>query len=316
MANKTHGGLGKGLGALLKNTQVTPAKDKVQEISVQDIQANRHQPRREFDEAALEELRESVRQYGVLQPILVRRLPEQGYELIAGERRFRAAKLAGLKNIPAIIREYSDAEVTEIALIENLQREDLNAIEEARAYGHLMQDFGLTQEILSRKIGRSRSHIANFLRLLKLDAQVQEYVANGSLSMGQAKPLLALENLALQAEAAEYIMAEELSAREAENLVKRLQKDPDFFQKENTERKPAEESRTVFVTEAEDRLKLLFGTQVHIRPGKKKSRIEIEFYSEDDLNRVIETLTEKKRIVTEQKKEALRKFSMNQKFTV
>ena len=316
MANKTHGGLGKGLGALLKNTQVTPAKDKVQEISVQDIQANRHQPRREFDEAALEELRESVRQYGVLQPILVRRLPEQGYELIAGERRFRAAKLAGLKNIPAIIREYSDAEVTEIALIENLQREDLNAIEEARAYEHLMQDFGLTQEILSRKIGRSRSHIANFLRLLKLDAQVQEYVANGSLSMGQAKPLLALENLALQAEAAEYIMAEELSAREAENLVKRLQKDPDFFQKENTERKPAEESRTVFVTEAEDRLKLLFGTQVHIRPGKKKSRIEIEFYSEDDLNRVIETLIEKKRIVTEQKKEALRKFSMNQKFTV
>ena len=316
MANKTHGGLGKGLGALLKNTQVTPAKDKVQELSVQDIQANRHQPRREFDEAALEELKESVRQYGVLQPVLVRRLPEKGYELIAGERRFRAAKLAGLKNIPAIIREYSDAEVTEIALIENLQREDLNAIEEARAYGHLMQDFGLTQEILSRKIGRSRSHIANFLRLLKLDAQVQEYVANGSLTMGQAKPLLALEDIALQAEAAEYIMAEELSAREAENLVKRLQKEPDFFQKGNEEKKPAEEARTVFVTEAEDRLKLLFGTQVHIRPGKKKSRIEIEFYSEDDLNRVIETLTEKKRIVTEQKKEALRKFSMNQKFTV
>lgn len=317
MASKVHGGLGKGLGALLKDTKVTPVKDKVQELSVKEITANRHQPRREFDEAALDELRESIKQYGVLQPVLVRRLPEKGYELIAGERRFRAAKLAGLKNIPAIVREYSDAEITEIALIENLQREDLNAIEEAKAYEHLMKDFGLTQDLLSRKVGRSRSHIANFLRLLKLQAKVQEYIANGSLSMGQAKPLLALEQETLQAEAAEYILAEELSARSVESLVKHLQQDPEYLRKKALPAQTAVmKEKALFVTETEEKLKMLLGTQVYIRPGKKKSRIEIEFSSEDDLNRVIETLTEKKQQVAEAKKDALRKFSTAQKFTV
>ena len=191
MASKQHGGLGKGLGALLKDTKLTPARDKVQEIAISEIQANRYQPRQEFDESALEDLKESVQRIGVIQPILVRRLPGTGYELIAGERRLRASKLAGLKSVPAMIREYNDAEISEIALIENIQREDLNAIEEARAYARLMKDFGLTQDIMAKKIGRSRSHIANFLRLLKLEDQVQEYVANGTLSMGQAKPLLA-----------------------------------------------------------------------------------------------------------------------------
>ena len=281
------------------------------------MQANRHQPRKEFDEAALEDLRESIRQYGVLQPVLVRRLPEnQGYELIAGERRFRAAKLAGLKNIPAIVREYSDAEITEIALIENLQREDLNAIEEAKAYDHLMKEFGLTQDILSRKIGRSRSHIANFLRLLKLADRVQEYIANGSLSMGQAKPLLGLEDPAKQLEAADYILAQEMSARSAEALVKRMQQAATAKEKTLPEETRETGQKQLFVAAAEDRLKLLFGTQVHILPGKKKSRIEIEFYSEEDLNRIIETLTEKKNEINEQKKAALRNFSLAKKFTV
>ena len=242
MASKQHGGLGKGLGALLKDTKLTPARDKVQEIAISEIQANRYQPRQEFDESALEDLKESVQRIGVIQPILVRRLPGTGYELIAGERRLRASKLAGLKSVPAMIREYNDAEISEIALIENIQREDLNAIEEARAYARLMKDFGLTQDIMAKKIGRSRSHIANFLRLLKLEDQVQEYVANGTLSMGQAKPLLALENQILQREAAEYIQSEELSARQCESLVKKLLDNPQFFKEKDNETAKKESS--------------------------------------------------------------------------
>lgn len=316
MASKGHGGLGKGLGALLKDTKLTPAKDKVQELDVKEIKANRYQPRQEFDESALETLKDSVKRIGIIEPLLVRRLPGSGYELIAGERRLRAAKLAGLKTVPAMIREYNDAEVSEIALIENIQREDLNAIEEARAYHRLMKEFGLTQDDVAKKIGRSRSHIANFLRLLKLETQVQEYVANGALSMGQAKPLLALENQQLQREAAEYIQAEDLSARQAETLVKKLQENPAYFKEKTVEKKAPQRAQDVFLTDAADRLTHLFGTQVKIQPGKKKSKIEIEFYSPDDLERIMEMLLERQQEVKQQKIEALRKVSQSQKFTV
>ena len=183
MSKPSRGGLGKGLGALLPAAQGTAARDKVHELDISAIQANRYQPRSDFQEEALEDLKESIQQYGVLQPVLVRHLPSGGYELIAGERRFRAAKLAGLKTVPAILREYSDMEISEIALIENLQRENLNPVEEARAYDRLLADYGLTQELLSRKVGRSRSHIANFLRLLKLPQRIQEYLTEGSLTM-------------------------------------------------------------------------------------------------------------------------------------
>jgi ParB family chromosome partitioning protein len=177
VTNKAHHGLGRGLDAIFdrkpaavartkpEKTAASGSSEKVQELPVAAIKANRHQPRRDFDEGALDELMESIKQYGVLQPVLVRPIPGKGYELIAGERRFRAAKQAGLKQVPAILREYSDQQVTEIALIENIQREDLNPIEEARAYEHLMGDFQLTQEAIAKKVGRSRSHIANFLRL-------------------------------------------------------------------------------------------------------------------------------------------------------
>ena len=224
----------------------------VQQIPVADIQANRYQPRQEFDESALEELKESIVQHGVLQPILVRQLPAgKGYELIAGERRFRAAKLAGFDTVPALVRPLSDAASTEIALIENLQREDLNAIEEARAYQNLLQNFGLTQEALAERVGRSRSHITNMMRLLKLDARVQEYLANGSLSMGQARPLVVLTDADLQREAADLIMARECSARQAEELVKRLQKSAEEAQ-EGEKEKPSTER--IFLQEAEDKL--------------------------------------------------------------
>lgn len=316
MANKTHGGLGKGLGALLKDTKITPSRDKVQELEIKEIQANRYQPRQEFDESALETLRDSVKRIGIIEPLLVRRLPGNGYELIAGERRLRAAKLAGLKTVPAMIREYNDAEASEIALIENIQREDLNAMEEAAAYHRLMKEFGLTQDDMAKKLGRSRSHIANFLRLLKLEPQVQEYVANGILSMGQAKPLLALENQQLQREAAEFIQAEDLSARQSEALVKKLQVNPAYFEGKNPEGKTPQKESNVFLADAADRLTHLFGTQVKIQPGKKKSKIEIAFYSADDLERIMGMIMDCRQEVKQQKIEALRKVSQSQKFTV
>ncbi len=292
----------------------TPNGIAVQEIPLEAICANRYQPRQEFDESALDELKESIVQHGVLQPILVRQLPaEKGYELVAGERRFRAARLAGLTTVPALVRPLSDAASTEIALIENLQREDLNAIEEASAYQNLLQNFGLTQELLAERVGRSRSHIANMMRLLKLDARVQEYLANGSLSMGQARPLVVLTDAALQREAADIIMARECSARQAEELVKRLQKSAEA---EDEEREPPKERQDLFLQEAEEKLKMFFGAQVRIRAQGKKNRIEIDFSSEDELNRIIDSLLEKKSKVLADKKAALRQFSVGDRFTV
>jgi ParB family chromosome partitioning protein len=290
MVKTSPGGLGKGLGALLKNTE--NVKDKVQEISVNEISVNPFQPRKEFDEETLEELKNSVKEYGVLQPLLVRK-SAQGYELIAGERRLRASRLAGLEKVPVLVREYTDAQSTEIALIENLQREDLNAIEEALAYERLSSEFGLTQDLLAKRVGRSRSHIANFLRLLRLSKRVQGYIINASITMGQAKPLLGIEDEALQIEAADYIIAEDLSSRMAEELVKKVQKDPSYFKEKDEiiDIEGNDEKREIFVLEAEDRLKMLLGTKVRIKPGKSKSKIEIEFYSADDLDNIVETLT-------------------------
>ena len=298
MVSKGHGGLGKGLGALLKNREITPAKDQVQEIAADEIRANRYQPRQNFDEAALEDLSESIRQYGILQPLIVRRLPEKGYELIAGERRLRAARKAGLEKVPALVREYNDAEISEIALIENIQRENLNIIEEAEAYAFLMQNFQLTQEMLAKQVGRSRPHIANSLRLLELAEPVQDKLVAGELLMGQARPLLALKDEALQIKAAEHILAEHLSSRQAEELVRRLLDDPAYLDAEESgpEDESAEAQETqeaqqdAFYQDAVGRLNEYLGTQVRIRPGKKKSRIEIEFYSEDDLERLLELL--------------------------
>lgn len=298
MVSKGHGGLGKGLGALLKNREITPAKDQVQEIAANEIRANRYQPRQNFDEAALEDLSESIRQYGILQPLIVRRLPEKGYELIAGERRLRAARKAGLEKVPALVREYNDAEISEIALIENIQRENLNIIEEAEAYAFLMQNFQLTQEMLAKKVGRSRPHIANSLRLLELAEPVQDKLVAGELLMGQARPLLALKDEALQIKAAEHILAEHLSSRQAEELVRCLLDDPAYLdaeeggpEDETAEAQVTQEAQQdAFYQDAVGRLNEYLGTKVRIRPGKKKSRIEIEFYSEDDLERLLELL--------------------------
>jgi ParB family chromosome partitioning protein len=280
-------GLGRGLDALIPATAAQDINETVMEIPIDEIKPNKFQPRREFDEEALFELSQSIAQYGIIQPIVVRKLLN-GYELVAGERRWRASKKAGLKTIPAVIKDYTDGEMTEIALIENLQRQDLNPIEEAMAYRRLMNEFGLTQEEVARKIGRSRSLIANTVRLLNLCAEVQEHVSRGTLSMGQARPLLALESTELQQQAAETVIEEDLSARDVEELVKRLNAAP-AKNRVAAEVVPAE--KEIFVVEAEDKLKLLLGTQVKIKPGKIKSKIEIEFYSADDLDRILETIS-------------------------
>jgi ParB family chromosome partitioning protein len=267
-------------------TATVEERENVNEILIKEIIPNKFQPRRVFDEEALADLAHSIRQYGVLQPVVVRRTLN-GYELVAGERRLRASQQAGLQAIPAVVREYTDAEMTEIALVENLQRQDLNPIEEGMAYRRLMDEFGFTQEEVARKIGRSRSLIANMVRLLHLHPTVREYVSRGTLTMGQARPLLALETPERQLEAADMIVEEDLSARDAEELVRRLASTP-----RQPKQQVAAPAREIFVVEAEDRLKMILGTQVKIKPGKLKSRIEIEFYSAEDLDRIIETLTD------------------------
>ncbi len=316
MAKK--GGLGKGLGAFgLVKAQVEPGKkEKSQTVPIEAIKPNRYQPRMEFDESALDELKESVKEFGVLQPLLVRKLAEGDYELIAGERRLRAAKLAGLTEVPVDVREFNNEEIAQIALIENIQRENLNAMEEAKAYERLMKEFKLTQETVAKKVGRSRSHIANFLRLLNLAEQVQAYVANGSLSMGQAKPLLALEDKDLQLEAADYIQSRELSARQSEQLVKRLLENPALLHEQNGEKTAKKPVQDIFIRDAVDKLTQMFGTQVRIQTGKKKSKLEIEFYSNEDLERIMGTLMERQQNTKQAKMDALRQFSQTGKFTV
>lgn len=299
--NKPSRGLGRGLDELFGGDVLSSEnKENIKRILLKDIVANQFQPRKDFDEAALEELKASILRYGVLQPVLVRKTMH-GYELIAGERRMRASALAGLTEIPAIVCEYTDAEITEIALIENLQREDLNPIEEAAAYERLLKNFALTQEDLAQKVGKSRSHIANYIRLLHLPNTVQQYVSRETLSMGQAKPLLALPNEEIQLEAAEYIIAEDLSARASEELVKILQTNPYYIQqvrknKEAKEKLAVEVSADaanpgdIFSQQVEERLKLVLGTQVKIKTGKKKSKLEIEFYSPEELEQLVAIL--------------------------
>ena len=304
---------GKGLGAFFTNSAAAPAKDEVQEVEVASITPNRYQPREEFDEAALSELTESVQRYGVLQPVLLRKLPQGGYELIAGERRLRAAKGAGLDKIPALVREYNDSEISEIALIENLQREDLSVMEEARAYQRLLTEFGLTQEELAGRLGRSRSHLANIMRLLKLAPQVQELLGSGVLTVGQARPLLALPE-ELQQQAADFIQEHDLNARQCEELARKLAADGAALEKGDGEKAQAQEN--IYIREAAEKLKSLLGTQVQIKTGKKKGKVEIEFYSEDDLERIMGLIGERRQSVNQARIEKLRQFSQTGKFTV
>lgn len=283
----TNTGLGKRLQALgLAEQQAETtghAAGAPIDIDVTQIVTNPNQPRQTFDEEALSELASSLQQYGLIQPIVVRRASHGQYELIAGERRLRAAKQCQMKTIPALIRDYSSQVATEIALIENLQREDLNAIEEGRAYAQLIETFGLTQDEAAKKVGKSRSHVANMMRLLKLAEPVQEAISQQLLTMGQARPLLQLapeQQIAL----AQRIIDEDLSARQVERLAKAM---------ENPKPAPKPAEADAYLESLADRMKMHFGTAVAIHVGKKnKGKIEISFTSEAELERLLAMLTE------------------------
>lgn len=285
MANNR--GLGRGLDALLSGN-IRDTGERVEEIEIEKIRTNPYQPRRDFDKNALDELKESIQNYGVLQPILVRK-QEDGYEIIAGERRIRAAKLAGLTKIPALVKEFDNKKMGEVALIENLQREDLNVMEEARAYQRLMNEFAMTQESLAEKLGKSRPKIANTLRLLKLSPKVQNMISEGKLTGGQAKPLLLVEYEPLQEELAKKISSADLSTRAAEALVKSIMEKEQLpvKDKETVQREEAEEN---YMRNAIERLTQIFATKVLIHRKKNKGKIEIEFYSDEDLERILESI--------------------------
>lgn len=265
--------LGRGLSALIPDAD---DEDGAREVELGLIKPNPYQPRTEFDDQKLEELARSIEEHGVIQPIIVRK-KDDGYELVAGERRWRAAKKAGISKIPAIVKEYSDSQMLEIALLENLQREDLNPIEEATAYKQLIEDLGITQEALSKRIGKSRSVIANSIRLLNLPEEIQNLLAKGKITTGHARALLSLDNEKEQKQMAQKILEKDLTVREIERLVKKPKK--------QNKRK---ERTNPLITHLEDRLKQFFGTKVKVRSGKNKGKIEIEYYSEEDLERILE----------------------------
>ena len=256
-------------------------------VKVSLIEPNRDQPRKDFNEEELQELAESIKNYGVLQPLLVQK-KGTSYELIAGERRWRAAKLAGLREVPVVLREYNKQQAMEIALIENVQRSDLNPIEEAQAYQQLVKEFHLTQEEIAVRVSKNRATITNAMRLLKLDSQTQDLQIKGMISSGHARALLSLEDGQLQKKAAQEILDRGLSVRETEKLVKKMGKD--LSPKEEKAEK-RDDALTLIFRELEERMKSIMGTKVSIHnKDKNKGRIEIEYYSEAELERIVEMI--------------------------
>ncbi|HHU76853.1 MAG TPA: ParB/RepB/Spo0J family partition protein [Firmicutes bacterium] len=282
--------LGKGLEALIPTANTIAGMGgfkgrKITEISIEKIRPNPMQPRREFDRQKLEGMAETINQYGVIQPIIV--VEEEGlYTIVAGERRFRAAVLAGKKTIPAEIRDYSERQYTEIALIENLQREDLNPLEEADAYRKLIEEFKLTQDDVAKRLGKSRSAISNAIRLLALPESIKEDLASGKLTPGQIRPILTMGNQSEQIAYAAKIIDENLTARQVERLVQE-QKTGRPQRKKAAKGKEKEDA---IIKEMEDNLRKLFGTKVSIRSGIKEGKIEISFYGNKDLDRLLQLL--------------------------
>lgn len=288
-------GLGKGLDSMIPKKVMPDTKQTKKEekenvsretlIKINEIEPNREQPRRNFNEDALQELADSIRQYGVLQPLLLQK-KDKYYEIIAGERRWRAARMAGVKEIPAIVKEYSSQEVIEIALIENIQREDLNPIEEAMAYQKLITEFKLKQDELAERVSKSRTAITNSMRLLKLCPKVQEMLIEEMISSGHARALIPIEDEKEQETVAQEVFDKKLSVRETEALVKKLLKD-------EPEKKEKEKNTTenVIYKDIEEKIKGIIGTKVSIqKKTKKKGKIEIEYYSPEDLDRILDLL--------------------------
>ncbi|TCZ75671.1 ParB/RepB/Spo0J family partition protein [Paenibacillus albiflavus] len=282
--------LGKGLDALIDNLHINE-DDKVVQIPLSQLRANPYQPRKAFDDDSIQELAVSIKEHGVIQPIIVRNVIK-GYEIIAGERRFRASQIANIATIPAVIRKLTDQQVMEIALIENVQREDLNAMEIAIAYQNLIEAFSLTQEELSVKVGKSRSHIANFLRLLQLPDNVKEYVSRGTLSMGHARALVGVKDVKLLKSLAEKCIAEQWSVRQLEEELKMLEEAKNAAKPVATEKKK-DKKKDPYIQQAEEHLRERFQTTVTIHHLDNKGKIELKYYSSDDLERILELLQKK-----------------------
>lgn len=291
-------GLGKGLDSLIPNKTIKAVEKPVNKVQKEKIKAekpgetmvkitqvepNREQPRKDFDEDALLELADSIKQFGVLQPLLVQKKNDY-YEIIAGERRWRAAKLAGLKEVPVLVREYTEQEVVEISLIENIQRENLNPIEEAIAYKRLLQEFHLKQDEIAERVSKSRTAVTNSMRLLKLNSKVQQMVIDDMISTGHARTLLALEDEEQQYTIANKIFDEKLSVRETEKLIKTLKNPKKTVKKEKIE-------HTFIYENLEEKMKGIMGTKVNVNPKSNgKGKIEIEYYSEEELERLFDLI--------------------------
>ena len=292
-------GLGKGLDSLIPmgseieniTKPVKKAKNEpktnengVIELKVNQIEPNREQPRKNFDEDALQELADSIKKHGIIQPLVVQKKGEY-YEIIAGERRWRAAKIAGLKHIPVVIKDYSEQEMVEIALIENIQRQDLNPIEEAMAFKQLMQEYDLKQDELAERVSKSRTAVTNSMRLLKLPQKIMEMVINNELSSGHARTLLSIEDEDLQIKVAELVILKQMSVRETENYVKKLQNN------KNKSKDTKNTDNDFVYRDIENRIKEIVGTKVKVNhKNNGKGKIEIEFYSDDELERIYDLL--------------------------
>ena len=281
---KTELGLGRGLNALLGDPELPAQGEGAVTLPISQVEPGLNQPRKRFEQGALDDLADSIRVHGIIQPLTVRRLATGYYQIIAGERRWRAAKTAGLQEVPVVIIEADDRKVMELGLIENLQREDLNPAEEARGYRTLMEEYGLTQDQVARQMGKSRPAVANTLRLLALPDELMELLEDGSLSAGHARAILALPSPALQREAAKKVIKDQLSVRQTEALVKVMQKGkPD-------KPKPAEESLSLYLGELEKDLSGRLGRKVKIAHRGKKGRIELEYYDSQDLEGLLALL--------------------------
>ena len=285
-ATKRTNRLGRGLSALIPDINGEIDKKDITTIELKNIYPNQDQPRRVFDEEKIKILSESIKNYGVLQPIVLKPDEKGKYMIIAGERRYRASKLARKVDIPAVIKDIPMKDIMEIALIENLQREELNPIEEALAYKSLIKNYSVTQEEISEAVGKSRPHITNTLRLLNLPKQITDMIDQGQITAGHGKAILRLSDENLQIELANKVIAEELSVRATETLAKKISE-------ENIKEVPKKvKEKDVFIVDVEERLRNIFGTKVNISKGKKKGKIEIEYYNEDDLNNIVSMLLE------------------------
>ena len=285
-ATKRTNRLGRGLSALIPDISTEIDKKDIITIDLKNIYPNQDQPRRVFDEEKIKILSESIKNYGVLQPIVLKPDDKGKYMIIAGERRYRASKLARKSDIPAVIKDIPMKDIMEIALIENLQREELNPIEEALAYRSLIKNYEVTQEEISEAVGKSRPHITNTLRLLNLPQKIVDMIDQGQITAGHGKALLRVNDENLQLELANKVIAEELSVRATEALAKKICED-------NIKEVPKKsKEKDVFIVDVEEKLRNIFGTKVNISKGKKKGKIEIEYYNEDDLNNIVSMLLE------------------------